>query len=358
MASAADTGCVDFAGLPREQAAARLLPHGFGEGKLRALWKTVHRELRDPFSGPLSGDRKLDALRGRFALCAPEVARESRSADGLTRKFLFRLHDGQTIETVLMRQAGRHTACVSTQAGCAQGCVFCATGRGGFRRHLSAGEMVAQILHVARTLAADGERLRNIVLMGMGEPLHNYDAVRDFLAVVQDDLGLGVAPSRVTLSTVGLVPGILRMAREALPAHLALSLHAANDADRAALLPVARRWPLAELMAACDAFTAARGEKIFYEWTLVGGKNDSDSHARELAALLAPRAHHAHVNLIPLNVTDGYDGVPTPPGRVREFQKVLTDAGVPATVRSRRGLDVAAGCGQLAEVAARTGAGK
>ncbi len=351
-AHASDT-LTDFAGLTREQAALRLRPHGFGEGKLRDLWKRVYRDLADPFSDAPSGDRKLDALREHFTLCAPEVAAQTHGGDGLTRKFLFRLHDGQTIETVLMRQAGRHTACVSTQAGCAQGCVFCATGQGGFRRHLTTGEMVAQIRHVARTLAADGERLRNIVLMGMGEPLHNYDAVRDFLAVVQDDLGIGIAPAHTTLSTVGLVPGILRMARENFPAHLALSLHAANDADRQALLPPARRWPLAELMAACDEYTAARREKIFYEWTLVGGKNDSDTQARELAALLAPRAGFAHVNLIPLNLTDGYAGTPTPPDRVQRFQALLKEAGIPATVRSRRGLDVAAGCGQLAKVAAR-----
>ena len=343
----------DFADLTRARARGMLKPHGFGEGKLRDLWKRVYRELADPFGGEPTGDRKVDALRERFFLSAPEISRESRSEDGLTRKFLFRLKDGQTIETVLMRQAGRHTACVSTQAGCAQGCVFCATGQGGFRRHLTAGEMVAQIRHVARVLAADGERLRNIVLMGMGEPLHNYESVRDFLEIVQDDLGLGIAPAHATLSTVGLVPGILRMAREKLPAHLALSLHAANDADRAALLPVARRWPLAELMSACDEFTAARREKIFYEWTLVGGKNDSPAHARELAVLLLPRAQYAHVNLIPLNVTDGYDGAPTPPERVREFQRILSECGIPATVRSRRGLDVAAGCGQLAEVAKR-----
>lgn len=342
---------MDFADLPRVRAGALLAAHGFGSGKVAALWKRVYRDLADPFSGALSGDRKVDGLRGHFHLCAPEVLADVRSDDGLARKFLFRLADGQSIETVLMWQAGRFTACVSTQVGCAQGCVFCATGQGGFRRHLAPGEMVAQVLHVARVLAAQGGRLRNIVLMGMGEPLHNYDAVRDFLSIVQDDLGLGIAPAHVTLSTVGLVPGILRMAREGLPAHLALSLHAANDADRSALLPVARRWKLAELMAACDAFVAARGGKILYEWTLVGGRNDSPTHAHELAALLAPRAAHAHVNLIPLNATDGYDGIPTPPECVRDFHSILIAHGIPATIRSRRGLDVSAGCGQLATLA-------
>lgn len=347
---------VDFTGLTREAAMRMLAESGLGSGKALALWKQVHRSIENPFSGPLSGDRKIDALRERFSLCEPEIAKFTASADNLTRKYLLRLADGQTVETVLMSQRDRFTVCVSTQAGCAQGCVFCATGQGGFRRHLTSGEIVAQVRLVAGVLAKEGLRLRNIVLMGMGEPLHNYDAVRDFLAVVQDQNGLGIAPAHVTLSTVGLVPGILRMAEEKLPAHLALSLHSANDADRAALLPVARKWPLAELMAACDTFTSARRDKIFYEWTLVGGKNDSDAHASELAALLAPRAEYAHVNLIPLNLTDGYAGVPTEQAQVRRFHDILTKAGIPATVRSKRGLDVAAGCGQLAEVARRKNA--
>lgn len=344
---------IDLTGFTREALAAHLKPAGFGDGKIRDLWKSLYRDLADPLAGPPTGDRKLDALRGRYGLPAGEIALTTNSSDGFTRKYLTKLHDGQTIETVLMYQNGRYTACVSTQAGCAQGCVFCATGMMGFRRHLTVGEMVAQIRHVAKILAGEGARLRNIVLMGMGEPLHNYEAVRDFLDIVQDDLGLGIAASHVTLSTVGLVPGILRMAEENLPAHLAVSLHAANDADRSALLPVARRWPLADLMAACDAYTAKRREKIFYEWTLVGGKNDSDTHAAELAALLAPRAAWSHVNLIPLNRTAGYEGEPTPPEQVDRFRDLLIKAGIPATIRSRRGLDVAAGCGQLAEVAAR-----
>lgn len=338
--------------LPHRALAERLAAVGGGAGKTLAVWRALYRDLTDPFAASAE-DKKIAALRDLLAPApAPEVT-ETPSGDGDTRKYLSRFEDGQTVETVLMYQAGRYTACVSTQAGCAQGCVFCATGMMGFRRHLSVGEMVGQILHVSRVLAAEGSRLRNIVLMGMGEPLHNYDAVRDFLAIVQDQRGLGIAPARTTLSTVGLVPGILRMARENLPAHLALSLHAANDADRAALLPVARRHPLAELMAACDTYAAARREKIFYEWTLVGGKNDTDAHADELAALLAPRAALAHVNLIPLNRTAGYAGEPTPPELVLRFRDRLMRAGIPATIRSRRGLDIAGGCGQLARVADR-----
>ncbi len=343
----------DITGLTRRALADRLAPAGWGSGKVLALWHTLYRDLADPFANAPADDKKLARLREHLAPPAPVTVTETPSGDGHTRKYLSAYADGQTVETVLMLQAGRYTACVSTQAGCAQGCVFCATGMMGFRRHLTVGEMVGQILLVQRVLAKDGAKLRNIVLMGMGEPLHNYEAVRDFLAVVQDQNGLGIAPSHTTLSTVGLVPGILRMAEERLPAHLALSLHAANDAERAALLPVARRWPLAELMAACDTFTAARREKIFYEWTLVGGKNDSDTQAAELAALLAPRAAFAHVNLIPLNRTAGYAGEPTPPERVDRFRDLLIKAGIPATIRSRRGLDVAAGCGQLARVAER-----
>ena len=277
---------------------------------------------------------------------------ETDSSDGFTRKYLLRLADGEKIETVLMRFTGRVTACISSQVGCAMGCVFCATGQMGYTRHLTPGEIVAQAVHVARALRAAREphRLRNIVLMGMGEPLHNYDAVMHAIDILRDEAGLALAAERITLSTVGVVPGILRLAREKRPLHLAVSLHAATQAERAALVPAARKWALDELMAACRAYSAATGRRIFYEWTLIEGKNDSAEHARAVGALL--RGLPAQVNLIPLNPTAGYGGAPAHNASAREFQRILADEfSIPATIRQRRGIDIAAGCGQLAVAA-------
>jgi 23S rRNA (adenine2503-C2)-methyltransferase len=255
------------------------------------------------------------------------------------------------------------------------GCVFCATGQMGYTRHLTPGEIVAQAVHVARALhpvnhpraaprpchllddksreAGPGgaimpaARLRNIVLMGMGEPLHNYDAVMHAVDILRDPNGLALGAERLTLSTVGVVPGILQLAREKRPLHLAVSLHAATQAGRAALIPVARKWPLDELMAACRTYSGTTGRRIFYEWTLIAGKNDTPEDARAVGALL--RGLPAQVNLIPLNPTSGYDGTPTHQEAARRFQQILAcEFALPSTVRQRRGIDIAAGCGQLA----------
>jgi 23S rRNA (adenine2503-C2)-methyltransferase len=290
------------------------------------------------------------------------TAFETDSSDGFTRKYLLELADGAKIETVLMRFTGRVTACISSQVGCAMGCVFCATGQMGYSRHLTAGEIVAQAVHVARALRTAREphpglchamrdktpgRLRNVVLMGMGEPLHNYDAVMHATDILRDETGLGLGAGRITLSTVGVVPGILRLAQEKRPIHLAVSLHAATQAERAALVPAARKWPLDELMAACRTYSESTGRRIFYEWTLIEGKNDSADHARAVGRLL--RGLPAQVNLIPLNPTAGYDGAPTRTDAARHFQRILAEEfELPSTVRQRRGIDIAAGCGQLA----------
>ncbi|MFN0125592.1 MAG: 23S rRNA (adenine(2503)-C(2))-methyltransferase RlmN [Verrucomicrobiales bacterium] len=312
----------------------------------RALWRGLHRELVgswDEVDGLPSGVRRWLAAR---SLSFPAVVAEAASADGWTRKFLLRLDDGREVETVLMGFPGRHTVCVSTQAGCAMGCVFCATGQGGFFRHLRPGEIVAQVRQARQVLRAGGqEGPRNLVLMGMGEPLHNYDSVMTALDIITDTRAFNVGPARVSLSTVGVVPGILRLANERRPYKLAVSLHGADDAERSALVPVNRRWPLAELMAACQYYGERTGRRIFFEWTLVAGKNDSIETARRLAALL--RGLDAHVNLIPLNPTTGYAGGTTHPDAVVAFKQTIHEAGLPCTVRQRRGIDVAAGCGQL-----------
>jgi len=318
---------------------------------VKPLWRALHGDgLLDlsvcNFLPPLR--RWVDASVGdgkMFHLDAPEVVDEIHSSDGLTRKFLLRLRDGQTIETVLMGYEGRHTVCVSTQAGCAMGCVFCATGQMGFVRHLRPGEIVAQVLHARRILKAihPHKRLRNMVLMGMGEPLHNYDAVIQALDSISNRSGIGIGPTKISISTVGVVPGILRLAEERRPYRLAVSLHGSTEEERAALVPASKRWSLAMLMDACRNYGEQTGKRIFFEWTLIAGKNDSPATAHRLAELL--RGMDAHINLIPLNPTSGFAGVESDSGHV--FQKILLAAGFPCTFRQRRGIDVAAGCGML-----------
>ena len=336
-----------FADMENELRAAGVPAH-----HAKALWRDLHfhGEL-DPaghgrHSPPLQ--RWLERAVGEgkeFFLDAPEVVTESHSSDGLTRKFLLRLRDGRSVETVLMGYDGRHTACVSTQVGCAMGCVFCATGQMGFVRHLRPGEIIAQVLHVRRVLHATHpqRRLRNLVLMGMGEPLHNYAAVMQALDAIASVRGINIGPSKISISTVGVVPGILRMAAEGRPYRLAVSLHGSNEAERSALVPVSKQWNLAELIAACRTYGALSGRRIFVEWTLIAGHNDSADTAAGLAELL--RGMDVHINLIPLNPTSGVGGAPSSAGHA--FQRVLRAAGFPCTFRQRRGIDVAAGCGQL-----------
>jgi 23S rRNA (adenine2503-C2)-methyltransferase len=250
-----------------------------------------------------------------------------------------------------MRYPGRSIACISTQAGCAMGCVFCATGQMGFVRHLRPGEIVAQVLYVIRRLREQGETLRNVVLMGMGEPLHNYRATIDALSIMMDDRGLALAPKHITLSTVGLPKGIRRLADDDVGVNLAVSLHGSNDQDRVAIVPVAHRWPLDDIIAACHYYASKRRRRIFFEWALIAGTNDDPKTAHKLGQLLD--GLDAHVNLIPLNPTDSYEGLPSSPQAIQDFQTILASYGLPSTVRQRRGIDIDAGCGQLRARATR-----
>ncbi len=284
------------------------------------------------------------ALRERLAAALPAAlapAAESVGDDGDTVKWLWALDDGREIETVLMHYPDRATVCVSTQAGCAMACGFCATGQAGFDRQLTTGEIVEQVVR-ARAAAAP-RRLSNVVFMGMGEPLANYDATWAAVERLHGDLGLSAR--HLTLSTVGIVPGIRRLAGEDLPVNLAVSLHAANDTLRDELVPVNRRYPLDVLHEACADYLEAKNRRLSFEWALIHGVNDRDADAAELADYA--RSLRAHVNLIPLNPTEGYRTRGTPPERVAAFAERLKGLGANATVRRNRGTEISAACGPL-----------
>jgi 23S rRNA (adenine2503-C2)-methyltransferase len=280
-------------------------------------------------------------LAGALPRALREVTRQSAD-DGQTTKWLWSLNDGAEIETVLMHYPDRVTVCVSTQAGCAMACQFCATGQAGFQRQLSAGEIVEQVAEAIR--AARPRRLSNVVFMGMGEPLANYDRV--WSAVTRLHGAMGLSARHLTLSTVGIVSGIRRLAGEALPVNLAVSLHAANDEKRDILVPINKRYPLAMLAEACAEYVAATGRRLSIEWAMIHDVNDRGSDATELAAFARPLG--AHVNLIPLNPTPGYSVRGSTAQRVRAFRDQLDSLGVNATVRITRGAEIDAACGQLA----------
>jgi 23S rRNA (adenine2503-C2)-methyltransferase len=340
---------VPFHDLTREDLRVWTVRRGFSPVHAARLWRYVYLERIQDWTRMSELPVKFRAAaEAGLRFTALPVALETHSTDGFTRKYLLSLPDEHRIETVLMRYTGRVTACISSQVGCAMGCVFCATGQMGYVRHLTAGEIVAQALHVDAELraAGKGERLRNLVLMGMGEPLHNYDAVMRAVDILREPAGLAIGQRQITLSTVGVVPGIIRLADERRTMHLAVSLHGATQAERAALVPAARKWPLDELMDACRYYIARQQRRIFYEWTLIAGKNDQPDNAHAVGRLLQGQA--AQVNLIPLNLTLGYGGAPTDREAAHRFQKILAEYGLPSTVRQRRGIDIAAGCGQLA----------
>ncbi len=328
------------------------LLRGWGEPTFRArqLYNNLHvrkvAHIADMTDLP-------GALRTRLeAECSLGVLRqeaEQVSKDG-TIKRLYALTDGQLVESVLMPyRDGRRTACISSQAGCAMGCVFCATGQMGFARHLQEAEIFEQAWRFASELTTRGERLSNVVLMGMGEPFHNYEPVLGAIGRLMGELGIGAR--HITVSTVGLVPQIRRFALEGLQVKLAISLHSAVDEERSALMPINRRWPLNELIAACRDYAQQSGRRISFEWALIAGKNDGTDQAEALGRLLDGLP--AHVNLIPLNPTGGYTGGPSDPQAAEAFVATLARYGVPATIRVRRGIDIDAGCGQLKSLVQR-----
>jgi 23S rRNA (adenine2503-C2)-methyltransferase len=322
------------------------------EGIYRHLWskpeqftilpKKVLEILFQSFSLPVAGN-DLSLIRPVQIL---------KSSDGETVKTLFNLPDNHAIEAVLMRYAKRRTLCISTQAGCAMGCVFCATGQMGFKRHLNSGEIIQQVLYYSRQLASLGEQVTNIVVMGMGEPFHNYNATMDAIDRLNHPGGYNFSARRFTISTVGLIPEIQRFTREHRQINLAVSLHAADDVLRTSLLPINKKYPLDDLLAACLVYVRETHRRISFEWALIHEINDSFVHARQLADRLQPfiinQAALCHVNIILLNPTTNYAGHATTRQKAREFAAELEDSDIPCTIRLRRGIDIQAGCGQLA----------
>ncbi|MFL5777713.1 MAG: 23S rRNA (adenine(2503)-C(2))-methyltransferase RlmN [Chloroflexota bacterium] len=320
-----------------------------------AVWREHAREAASIRTLPAALRELLDA---EFRLDTIVIT-ERRSAEaGLTEKALHELADGAVVESVLMRypaRAGRRaraTVCISSQAGCAVGCPFCATGELGFTRDLDAAEIVDQVRDAARRLALDGQALTNVVFMGMGEPLLNLDAVLAAVDALNDPRRFGLGARHITVSTSGVVPGIRRLTALGPQFTLAVSLHAARDALRDVLVPLNRRWPVNEVVAAARAHAAATGRRISYEYTMIGGVNDTPDDATALVDLL--RADHAHVNLIPMNPVAHTPWTASPMPVIEAFAERLRAAGIGTTVRRNRGQEVGAACGQLA--AERAGA--
>jgi 23S rRNA (adenine2503-C2)-methyltransferase len=330
-------------------ASLQTLVSSWGEPSFRArqIWEGIYKHFwnnPDQFSNLPSMLRERLGKELSFSHLEPGVVLSS--SDHETIKTLFHLPDKLAIEAVLMLYEERRTLCISTQAGCAMGCVFCATGQMGFKRNLSSGEIIEQVLYYARQLKEQDQAVTNVVLMGMGEPFHNYENTLAAIDRLNHPQGMNLGARRFTISTVGLVPMIQRFANENRQINLAISLHAADNTLRTSLLPVNRKYPIEEVIMACREYVHKTGRRVTFEWALIQGVNDMPNIASNLAALL--KGLICHVNVIPLNPTHKYSGQASTRERALAFCAVLEEAGIPATVRLRRGIDIQAGCGQLA----------
>jgi 23S rRNA (adenine2503-C2)-methyltransferase len=317
-----------------------------GEPRYRArqIYAGVYRRLwRDWSRFTDLGKPLREKLRARFSIEYPDISRTFVSRDG-TRRYLFDAGSGRRVEAVFIPEANRDTLCVSTQVGCAMGCLFCATGRLPYLRNLSAGEIAGQVLALEADRGVQAKRL-NIVIMGMGEPLDNCENVMPALRLMTCGEGMSISPRRITLSTSGIVPGIERMASEPVQPNLAISLNASTDAVRDRLMPVNRKWNIAALLDACRRFPLAERRRITFEYVLIDKVNDSINDARRLIRLLGNRRHK--INLIPLNAGPAVEFRPPAPGRVEAFARTLADHYITASVRRPRGEDIAAACGML-----------
>jgi 23S rRNA (adenine2503-C2)-methyltransferase len=320
-----------------------------GEPRFRAkqIWTAFYQNYKNAIDEISTLPKPLREKLSEIYNFEPlKTVRTIKSQDGLTKKTLFALHDGALIETVLMIYEDRRTLCISSQSGCSLSCTFCATGQMGFTRNLSQGEIVAQVLNFARDLAGQGERVTNVVVMGMGEPFLNYDQVMGAIARLNDADGFGLGARRITVSTVGIVPRIKQFADANTQINLAISLHTVNDELRSQLLPINKKYPVALLLEACRYYIRQTNRRLTFEYALIDGVNDSIEDAVALAERI--KGMLCHVNLIQLNPTQGYDKPGANAEQVRAFCDVLEKHLIPCTVRLRRGIEIGAGCGQLA----------
>jgi 23S rRNA (adenine2503-C2)-methyltransferase len=333
--------------------------HGLKNYRLQQLYRAATREfvasVADVTVLPIELRSALEAER--FAIDAVEPVVVQNSNDKQTIKGLFRLHDGNEVEAVLMQHYNeRNTICISSQSGCAYACAFCSTGQAGFTRHLTPTEIFDQARYFARHLAQQGRKVTNIVFMGMGEPFHNYDAVMDAVRLLNDPNGFGLGHRHITISTVGVVPQIDQFADEGVQVNLAISLHAPTDAVRSSIMPVNRKWSVAELMASVGRYIAKTNRKVFFEYVMLDGVNDRPEDAEALAGLMRNSLYH--VNIIPYNSTPDAKLGATGDQRIRAFSAILEAKGIACTVRVPMGRDIAAACGQLrAETQPRAHAG-
>jgi 23S rRNA (adenine2503-C2)-methyltransferase len=335
---------VDVAELDRPALEAALARLGYERFRARQVFRWIYRRGVSDLSAMTDLPRGLrDQLARSFTVTTPEIVRRERSVDG-TEKFLVRLADGRSIESVFIPETPGMTFCISTQVGCGMACAFCLTGKMGLVRHLTSGEIVGQVRVLANALGMRDARF-NLVLMGMGEPLHNYDETMKALRMLADEHGFGMSPRRMTLSTVGLLPALARLANEPVMPNLAISLHAPTDAQRGALVPINRKYGVAAIIDACQRFPMKRRNRITFEYVMLSGVNDRPEDAEELARLLA--GVRSKINLIPLNAAAGIPFERPADTTVNAFASILADRHLTVSVRKSRGRDIRAACGQL-----------
>jgi 23S rRNA (adenine2503-C2)-methyltransferase len=343
----------DLAELDRRELEDALVELGAPRFHGRQIFHWIHRRGVTDFAAMTDLSQPLRRLLGeQCTIGSPAVLSRQVSTDGTT-KFLLGLADGRQIEAVYIPDTPNQTFCISTQVGCAMGCAFCLTGRMGLARHLTAGEIAGQVRVLAHETGLS-DKAFNLVFMGMGEPLHNYDATLKAIRMLADEQGLAVHPRRITVSTVGVVPAMERLATEPIMPNLAVSLHATTDASRSAIVPINRKYDLEQLIEACRKFPLAKRRRITFEYVLLSGVNDTPEDARRLAKLLA--GIKAKVNLLPLNAAPGIPFERPSDERVNAFAKILSDRGVTVSVRRSRGRDIRAACGQLIVEGARPSA--
>jgi 23S rRNA (adenine2503-C2)-methyltransferase len=343
-AESTDTSRLDLAELERPALEVALAERGHQRFHAGQIFQWLYRRgVTDPAAmTDLSRDLRA-ALANGFTLSTPEVVQRETSIDG-TEKFLLRLHDSRAIEAVFIPDTPSMTFCISTQVGCAMACAFCLTGKMGLVRNLTAGEIVGQVRVLVDAVQMRDTRF-NIVLMGMGEPLHNYDETMKALRILADEHGFAMSPRRITLSTVGLLPALEKLAREPVMPNLAISLHAPTDAQRGELVPINRKYGVSDIIEACKRFPLKRRNRITFEYVLLAGVNDRPEDARRLAKLLA--GVKSKVNLIPLNAAAGIPFERPSDEVVDRFAQILADHHLTVSVRKSRGRDIRAACGQL-----------